>query len=241
MGGGGEACSWSRAYLPTQGHLNSPPWEQQGPEQPPGLSEKGKQHTGTSEDPSLAWEPRSLGSHPRPSGRGCLPALNLRCFPLTSDLQPIWLSCPLTLTPRHTHSTCRGRWGAGGRRLGAVWKPHLLSFPEGREAWFPKEGAAHQGPRASCLLPRESRLGTARESSRAMSVSIFGGMEGSRTQGRWPGGATGLLTHRTLWGPCLTLSEEWCPGVPVTNWTEVEDRGQATITDVPHLTQGRPH
>lgn len=123
----------------------------------------------------------------------------------------------------------------------AVWEPHFLSFPEGSEAWFPKEGAAHQGPRASCLLPRGSRLDTARESSRAMSVCIFGGMEGCRTQGRWLGGATGLLTHQALWAPCLALSEEWCPGVPATNWTEVEDRGQAPITDVPHLAQGRPH
>ena len=173
MGGGVEP------HLPAR---PSQLFEPRGPKQPPGLSEKGGQHAGPSEAPKPGLGTRT------PEFPPSSPALNLHCFPHTPGLQPIWLSCPLI--PRHTHSRARGPEAvgqgstvlAGGKAGVRVERLHFWSFSGDNEAWFPKEGAASHGLRASCLLPRESRLGTAHKPNRAVSVSILRGMEGPRTQ-----------------------------------------------------------
>lgn len=140
----------------------------------------------------------------------------------TVSLSPQIYSQPGSPAPSHSHTDIHtaawGAWPRQGRR-----EVYLLPFPGGSEP-----GSPRRGPKASCPLPRESRLGTARESGRAMSVSILRGMEGPRTQTQWLGGAAGLFIHPDSESGEVSRGSQWWAGLKQRAWGPTAGTRQAT-------------
>ena len=97
MGGGVEP------HLPI---LPSALSEPRGPKQPPGLSEKGGQHAGLSEAPSLAWEPGPPSSHPHHLSLTCTASPTALVYSQSGSPAP------------HTRTCTQQSLGAGGGGTG---------------------------------------------------------------------------------------------------------------------------